>query len=106
MATITDGLEIGKDYVQPFSITVNTVGITEIIQTLNLIVYPNPTTGELRIENGELKIENVAIYDVMGRLLQSKIVNQKSKIELDISHLSSGIYFLRIDEKTVKVVKQ
>jgi len=24
----------------------------------NISLYPNPTTGELRIENGELRIEN------------------------------------------------
>ena len=32
---------------------------------------PNPTTGELKIENGELKIENVEVFDVYGRKLKS-----------------------------------
>ena len=32
-----------------------------------ILLYPNPTTGELRIENGELKIKNVEIYDISGK---------------------------------------
>ena len=34
-------------------------------------VYPNPTTGELRIENGELRINSVEIFDVFGRELNN-----------------------------------
>ena len=30
-------------------------------------IYPNPTSGELRIENGEWRIENIEIFDVYGR---------------------------------------
>ena len=72
----------------------------------DLRVYPNPTTGQLTITNYELGITNVEIFDMVGKKIQSKIVNLKSKIELDISHLANGIYFLRVDGKMVKVVKQ
>ncbi|MCL2511278.1 MAG: T9SS type A sorting domain-containing protein [Bacteroidales bacterium] len=58
-------------------------------------VFPNPTRGELKIENGELKIENVEVYDVMGRKM---IFNfQLSTFNsIDVSHLGSGTYFLKI----------
>jgi len=33
----------------------------------NILIYPNPTIGELRITNYELRIDNVEIFDVCGR---------------------------------------
>jgi hypothetical protein len=77
-------------------------------------IYPNPTTGELRIENGELRIENgelkmenVEIFDVYGRsILHSPFSILHS---IDISGLQAGIYFVRITTEkgiiTKKVVK-
>ena len=66
-------------------------------QNMNQIsVYPNPTKGQLTIENGELTIENIEIYNTVGQLIQSKIVNLQSEIIMDISHLPTGLYFVKI----------
>ena len=77
--------------------------------TTTFTMYPNPTSGELRITNYELRIKSIDILDVYGRKLQSKIVNLKSKIELGISHLNSGIYFIRLTTtdgiSTQKIIK-
>ena len=59
------------------------------------IVYPNPTTGKFRIENSELRIGNVEVYDVYGKLLQTVEVNDNA-VELDASAYASGMYFVRI----------
>jgi len=97
----------GCDSVVCLTLTVSTIGIDDFRFTMyDLQVYPNPTSGELTIESGEWRMENVEIYDVMGRLLQSKIVNLKSKITIDISHLSAGIYFLRISAEAGEVVRK
>jgi hypothetical protein len=70
-------------------------------------VYPNPTNSQLRIKNYELReAADIQIYDVVGKLLQSKIVNLQSEIILDVSHLANGMYYLKIDGKTVKFVKE
>ena len=50
-----------------------TSNINEFTQP-KVTVYPNPTTGQLTIENGELRMENVEIYDIMGRK-QKIIIN-------------------------------
>jgi len=77
----------------------------------SITIYPNPTTGELIIENGELKIENVEIYDVYGRKLSSNHhIITLSHHKIDISHLQSGVYFVKVitdaGEVTKKIVKQ
>ena len=84
-----------------------TVGIveTQLIASLPRI-YPNPTTGKLTIESGELKIENVDIYDIYGKKHVSQFTFHDSQVEINISHLATGIYFLRIDGKTMKLIKE
>ena len=59
------------------------------------VLYPNPTTGQFRIENSELRIENVEVYDVFGKLLNSVEVNDHSTV-IDVSGYAAGIYFTRI----------
>jgi hypothetical protein len=80
--------------------------------TDKLIVYPNPTTGELTIENGQLTIDNVEIFDVYGRKCQ--VINSPPLMEgwqpkadgvvVDLSHLQAGIYFVRSNDKVAKIV--
>jgi len=82
------------------------VGV-ETIETNPLKIYPNPTTRELIIDNGQLTITSVEIYDVMGKMQKSrKPEEQKGEWNLDISHLSKGLYFVEIQTKTGNVVRK
>jgi len=82
----------------------------------NIKVYPNPTTGELRITNRshvsgklseanyELQVENIEIFDVFGRIMPLT-ANRSPQTVIDISHLPEGVYFLNIDGETFKIIK-
>jgi len=76
-----------------------------------ITLYPNPTTGELRIENGELKIENVEIFDLFGKTVFSNhFINSSSHQRVNISHLPTSAYILKIITEdgvfTEKIIKQ
>ena len=94
-------------------IYVDDVGIKQLtIDNGELKIYPNPTNGKLTIslpnpsEGGAYTAENIEIYNIMGQLLQSKIVNLQSKIVIDVSHLTAGVYFIKFDGyKVEKFVK-
>ena len=77
--------------------------LIDVIQ--NLVLYPNPTNGKLRIENGELTIEGVEVYDVYGKLLQTLTVNDVAA-DLDVTHLPAGLYFARIRTDNGVVTKR
>jgi hypothetical protein len=70
----------------------------------NITLYPNPTTGELQITNGGLRITNVEVYDIYGRNVGATLVLAQGKI--NISHLNSGIYFVKITTGAGEVVKK
>lgn len=66
-------------------------------------VYPNPTNGELKITNEELRIENVGVYDVFGKLLETMNGDVQS---INMSSYPSGTYFLRISTDNGMIVKK
>ena len=81
-----------------------TVGMDEIRQ-IPWTVFPNPTKGQLRISNFEFRVDNVEIFDIVGKSV-IQLFNYSALETIDISHLPAGIYFLKIDGKTVKIVKE
>jgi hypothetical protein len=72
----------------------------------NITIYPNPTTGELRIECGEWEVTVIMIFDIYGRVQNIESKNQKGEILMDISELPVGVYFLRITTEQGEVVRK
>ena len=91
-------------------INVGNVGIGTITKDeLRIKVYPNPTTGELRITNYKLRVTNIEIFDVYGRKTLSHTSLLSSATTVNISHFPTGIYFVKIYTEqgviTEKVIK-
>jgi hypothetical protein len=57
----------------------------------------------------DVKIENIEVFDVMGKCHLSLVTCHSSLVTLNISHLSTGIYFVKIQTEqgtiTKKVIK-
>ncbi len=78
-----------------------------------IIVFPNPTHGQLWIELADQNFEDdvyVALYDISGKLLFfTQQLTDNGRPSIDLSNLASGVYMLAIREnhriKTFKVVK-
>ncbi|MDR2970645.1 MAG: leucine-rich repeat protein [Bacteroidales bacterium] len=96
--TVTEDVELVANFEEG-------VGIVETDNYPSLRVYPNPTNGQLIIDNGQLTIENVEIFDVMGKLVSIVETHGRASLQpttqpttstLNISNLPAGIYFIRI----------
>ena len=70
-----------------------------------LHIFPNPTTGELRVESGELRVESVEVFDMMGRKQHVEMRESDGGVLLNISHLPAGMYLVKVGQMTEKVVK-
>ncbi len=99
----------GRGYWESKAVNTGSLSIVDNTDTQRKIVaFPNPTTGIINLLNFEYKKEtSFSIFDVLG--------NKIGKIEavnntLDITHLSSGIYLLKIihnkEIQIVKIIKQ
>ena len=71
---------------------------------MKISIYPNPTNNIINIE-GLNKNENntIQIFDVQGKLVSTKIVNERGTI--DLSELNKGVYVIKIGEYAKRVVK-
>jgi hypothetical protein len=71
-----------------------------------LSIYPNPTNGRVQILNAQNT--NLTIYDVLGKVLMSRTLNNANE-SLDLSQLLSGTYFVALDQngqrRVEKVIK-
>ena len=86
---------------------VNGVNIKEYNDEAFVSVYPNPTTGELRIESGELRVENIEIFDIYGKQLSSYHFIPSSPHHLiNIAHLPAGVYYVSLRSKDNIFVKK
>jgi len=76
-------------------------------QTTEIRVYPNPTTGQLRITNYELRESTtIEIYNVVGQKLLSIESLKSTETTIDIQHLTNGMYFLKVGNQVVRFVKE
>jgi len=62
-------------------------------------IYPNPATESLSILLNEKETATIEVFDEMGRRIPSQKSNTEvSKIEINISEFSSGIYTVRVTQ--------
>jgi len=61
-------------------------------------IFPNPTTGKLKIELTDNSIKSVAIINLLGEILINQRVTS-SKIEFNLDGFADGVYYARLSSK-------
>jgi hypothetical protein len=92
--------------------------LTSIYNTFenqNFQISPNPASDYIEISVGsvilnEVKDLGVSIYDMLGVEVYCSIAtppapSQGGNLRIDVSHLSPGVYFVRIGDVVRKFVK-
>jgi hypothetical protein len=74
------------------------------ISLIDLVkIYPNPAVNELYIKTNSIQLEQVIVYDVLGKV----IINTKLNLDkIDVSTLTVGMYLLKIKTDQGKVVRR
>ena len=68
-------------------------------------LFPNPTTDFVKIEGNNFKEKRYSIFTSNGRIVKNGLMVDDF-VEIDVSDLSSGLYFIRIDNQSAKFIKQ
>ena len=90
------------EYWKEFNI-VEAAGIKDV-QVSSINIYPNPVLESFRINNGISESTFVTILDISGKTVLQQTVTPNEPVAVE--HLQSGIYFVNVKGKTVKLIKQ
>lgn len=100
--TPTTAPDVAQDL--PFNINGTTLGIDTFNLDTSISFSPNPVIDYLKLKSIE-KIKNTLVYNVLGQIVLNTNFNNL-EVELDLSILNSGSYFLKITtENSFKLVK-
>lgn len=81
---------------------ITVVGIDELSKaTVN--VYPNPTNGVFNIATSEQV--NIIIYNMLGEVVLTNVLNGGTHV-LSLNSHPRGVYFLKIDNQVIKLIKE
>ncbi len=83
------------------------LAVDDVFIKTNLDIYPNPTSGLLKISNpNSIKINRVEVYNIYGQKVGAKFDNNT----IDLNYFKPGVYLVNIQDEngkqgTFKVVK-
>ena len=97
LCSVTDSVLVG-----------NSVSVNEY-KSHEFLIYPNPSSGKisLNIFNSEFNSINIEVFNLSGEIVEKRFLSGKSNMHYDIHlDLSKGIYFLKVNNFTEKIVIQ
>lgn len=77
--------------------TSENLSLYDLTPTHSIELYPNPVTEILTVEGIQQEKITIQLFDVSGKLIYNNKLNvNQNKIEIPVSHLEKGIYFIKI----------
>jgi hypothetical protein len=93
-------------HANPYSLVGNCNSTTAIDELEdNFTITPNPAADNVLVTIGNSTENNVEVLSITGEVVYSEQITTNS-IKIDISDYSKGIYFIKIDNKITKLIKQ
>lgn len=86
----------GKTYTKTKEIVITTLSNDTFVKD-QIKLYPNPSSDFLNISI--IDLDQVLIFDVLGKEIQPKFLTQENETQIDIQHLAKGNYILQISKK-------
>lgn len=72
-------------------------------------IFPNPTSNIITLTGNLTELENFGIYNTLGQNVSSftqQIVIKEKMIQIDLSNLTRGLYYIRTNNTSKKVYKK
>jgi hypothetical protein len=78
--------------------------ITEVpYNTLDVNIFPNPTTGKINLELGHLKDVSIKVHSIDGQLIYSKENINEAVHVFDIKEAAAGVYVVEVEAEEGKM---
>jgi hypothetical protein len=104
-----DGNDQYVMFLDNITVTATVTASTDDFFANNLKIYPNPTKDIINLSSSTTLINTVTVTDLNGRIVKSFNLSGISQTELNVSDLTSGMYFVSVEtdlgKGTTKIVK-
>lgn len=88
----------GTTYSHPFYMTQSAVGLNDDPQKNDLVVYPNPSAGEIFLKGAALSgLRQGVLMNTYGEKLLTFSNEQSTSLRVDVSSLANGSYLLQLE---------
>jgi len=93
---------------QAFPVTILPGTGVEEETAFGMMLYPNPTNGQLIIELNNQPIENYSlrIFNTIGEVVYEKQMSRDIKQVFDLNHFSNGLYYLNITGSKINKIEK
>ncbi|WP_425076010.1 T9SS type A sorting domain-containing protein [Psychroserpens sp. S379A] len=81
------------------------LSVTDYIVS-NFSLFPNPANDVLNIKLNNISNANLRVYDIQGKLVIERPISNEQNLELNVSNLQSGLYFVKLNTSTKEMVKK
>jgi Secretion system C-terminal sorting domain len=71
----------------------------------NIQIFPNPTNNSITVQHAEITPKTIQVFNTLGRLMREVEAGNASTM-VDLSDFAKGVYFIKVDNYTQRVVKQ
>lgn len=75
-----------------------------VVQTVTL--YPNPVSNVLNFTSRGFTGGEYNIYDITGKMVKQGALNNTGSGQINVGHLSAGVYTINIDGQNLKFIKE
>lgn len=77
-----------------------------VIYCPDLMVYPNPSSTTLIIKSISAPIIKLSIDNLLGQNYYNSLFDKKNNLQLDVSNLNEGLYFIIITTENSKIKRK
>ena len=87
------------------------LSINSMINDPSILIYPNPATGDVKIQFGEMKVQEIEVFNMKGQLIfHDQLSNNQAFYDLDFDTYLKGFYIVKLRSTegmlTRKIIKQ
>ena len=97
------GGDVGTFKISTYDATLSASGFV----SSKFSVYPNPANNLINVSNnGNIQINTIVLMDINGRTVKSLNFDGVTETQINISDLSTGVYFINIDTSGGNIVRK
>ena len=83
---------------------ITTTAVEEKIVDTKIKIFPNPSATAITISLEDIQEDNYQLTSATGKIIQSGTIDSRN-YSLNLAHLPTGVYFLKVGTEVTKILK-